>query len=36
MKSKNTISINNLVIVCGYGLITLGILSLLAKLIVNL
>ena len=36
MKSKNTISINNLLVICGYGLITLGLLSLLAKIIVNL
>ena len=36
MKSKNTISINNLLVVCGYVLITLGLLSLLAKIIINL
>lgn len=35
MNSKSNTFINNVLIVCGYLLVTLGILSLLAKIIVK-
>ena len=36
MKTRNSISIDKFLIVCGYSLITLALLSLLAKIIINL
>ena len=35
MKSNNSTTINNLLVICGYGLIALGLLSLLSKILIN-